>query len=68
MSLKRTFGNALRGLGQFLAAESNNRIHIPAGVLVIGAGIYFQIAAMEWLMIAVANGMVFNTEAINVAL
>ncbi|MFP4621079.1 MAG: diacylglycerol kinase family protein [Bacteroidales bacterium] len=68
MGLKRTFGNAFRGLGIFLSRESNNRIHLTVASLVIAAGIFFGIDATEWLFVVLSIGLVMTSEAFNFAL
>ncbi|MGM0532102.1 MAG: diacylglycerol kinase family protein [Bacteroidota bacterium] len=65
MSLKKTFGNALRGLWIYISGESNNRIHLPAAALVIAAGIIFNINPLEWLFLFFSIGLVLTTEAFN---
>ena len=68
MSLKKTFGNALRGLWLYISGETNNRVHLSAVVLVIAAGIIFHINVVEWLFLVVAIGLVLTSEAFNFSL
>jgi diacylglycerol kinase len=59
---------AVQGLTTLVRSENNARIHALAVLVVIGAGIYFQITARDWLWIALAITLVFTTEAVNTAL
>ena|SRR6056297_2006780 len=68
MSLKKTFGNALRGLWLYISGETNNRIHLPAAALVIAAGIFFSIDPVEWLFLLFSIGLVLTSEAFNFTL
>ena len=68
MSLKKTFGNAFRGVWIYITGESNNRIHLPAVALVIVAGIFFSIDPVEWLFLLFSIGLVLTSEAFNFTL
>jgi 2-amino-4-hydroxy-6-hydroxymethyldihydropteridine diphosphokinase len=60
-----SFGHAFNGLKVLLRNEHNARIHILASILVIGAGIFFKISAIEWMLIIIAIGVVFICEIFN---
>ncbi|HEX5100659.1 MAG TPA: diacylglycerol kinase family protein [Polyangiaceae bacterium] len=62
----RSFGHALRGLVR-LTRETNARIHALATVVVLWAGYFLQLAALEWALIAFAIGLVLSAEALNTA-
>lgn len=60
-----SFGYAFNGLKILFRNEHNARIHILASILVIGAGIFFKISPIEWMLIFLAIGIVFICEIFN---
>ena len=66
--LFNSFRNGFRGIGQTILSEPNFRIHLLATVVAVGLGYYFRLTTTEWLMIALAIGMVLAAEAFNTAL
>lgn len=60
-----SFKNAFRGLYVLFKEERNARIHLIATIIVIFAGIYFNINRIEWCFIVIAIGLVLIFEAIN---
>lgn len=63
-----SFKNAFRGVYFLFRHERNAQIHLLATAVVIGAGLYYQISATEWFMVALAITLVIITEAINTAI
>ena len=63
----RSFGHAFRGLKVLLQTQQNARIHAVATMLVVAAGAWLRISAMEWALIALAVVCVWATEALNTA-
>lgn len=63
-----SFFDAFRGLYVFAKTTGKLYVHIPAGVLAILLGFYFNISSIEWLAIIFAIGLVFVTEALNTAI
>ena len=63
-----SFTHAGRGIVIFIKSTHNAWIHIAIFVLVILAGLFFQITKTEWLFILIVSGMVFISEAFNTAL
>ncbi len=45
--------------------EANFRIHVVATIIVIAAGLFFQLSITEWLTIIIAIGLVLLTELLN---
>ena len=68
LRLMRSFSFALAGLRNCFTKEANFKIHIGCTVLVIIAGIYFNINTVEWLLILLCIGSVLSMEMINTAI
>jgi diacylglycerol kinase len=64
----RSVGFALEGIVSLIKSENNARIHFLATVLVIIAGVYFQISSNDWLWIALAITLVWLAEAFNTSI
>jgi diacylglycerol kinase (ATP) len=64
----KSFTHAFRGIGILLKTTHNAWIHCAVFVVVVVAGVYFNIAAIEWALLFLASGLVFVTEAINTAI
>lgn len=64
----RSFGHAFRGLGYVLRTQPHARLHALATLLVLGAGCWLDISRGEWLLLALAIGLVWMAEAFNTAL
>ena len=63
-----SFTHAGRGLYIFIKSTHNAWVHAIVFVLVIVAGVFFQITKIEWLLILIVSGMVFISEAFNTAI
>ena len=61
----RSFHFAFQGIGYALRTQRNARVHVVVACLVIAAGIYFRISAVEWAILALTIGFVFSAEMIN---
>jgi diacylglycerol kinase len=61
----RSFQFALQGIAYALRTQRNARVHAVAACLVIAAGIYFHISAVEWAILALTIGTVLSAEMIN---
>jgi diacylglycerol kinase (ATP) len=64
----RSFGYAIKGLKEFFSTQLNAWIEIAASLVVIIAGIYFDISANEWLAVIYCIGLVFTAEIINTSI
>lgn len=64
----KSFAYAFNGFKILLKEEHNARIHVAATIVTIVAGIYFDIAAIEWMIILLCIGAVFALEIINSAI
>jgi len=66
--LLKSFGYAFNGLFVLIKEERNAKIHLIAAILILIAGLFFSISAIEWLFIVLAIAIVFITEAINTSI
>ncbi|MBI2613114.1 diacylglycerol kinase family protein [Candidatus Kaiserbacteria bacterium] len=62
------FAEALTGIGIAFREESNFKIQIGLGILVLAAGWFFRISPVEWLIVIVCIGFVLSAEVFNTAL
>ena len=60
--------HALKGIYTFFSEGHNAKIQFAAAILVIIAGIYFELNSSEWLWIALAIALVFIAEMINTSI
>lgn len=67
-SFFKAFKYAANGVIYFLLRERNAGFHLLSTILVVSAGIYFHLAATEWLFILSAVTAVWVTEMINTAI
>lgn len=65
--LIRSFRFAFAGIGQVFRSEQNMRVHVLVALLVMGAGVFFQISTAEWLAVVLCIGSVMAAETINSA-
>jgi diacylglycerol kinase len=64
----RSFRYAGRGLRILLTSQHNAWIHAGATLVVVAAGLGFEIGRNEWLALILAMVAVWTTEAMNTAL
>lgn len=62
------FFYALKGIGVAIKEQLNLKIHLLALVVVIVAGIFFDLVAIEWAVIFLTFGLVIATEMVNTAI
>lgn len=62
-----SFRHAFRGLRLLIATQHNARLHLAATLIVVGAGLVFQITRFEWMLLVFAIGLVWAIEAMNTA-
>lgn len=62
------FRYAINGLITAFTSELNLKIHAIATLLVLLAGWYFEITAIEWVVVVLAIGLVISSEMINTAI
>ncbi|MBF0699896.1 diacylglycerol kinase family protein [Streptococcus danieliae] len=59
---------ALTGIITAFKEEANMRKHLVSGILVIVAGLIFQVSAIEWLFLLLSVFMVITLEIVNSAI
>lgn len=65
---RRSFGYAFKGILQVFIYENNAHVHLVATILVVMAGLFFDVTRAEWLWIILAIALVWITESINTAI
>jgi undecaprenol kinase len=63
-----SFGFAFAGIWKAIETSRNLKIHLSATILVILAGLIFQVTATEWLILFLLIGLVISTEIMNSAI
>ena len=63
-----SFKYAFKGITSLFQSEANAKIHLLAAILVVIAGIYFQISLVEWMICTLCIVAVFSAEAFNTAI
>ncbi len=66
-SLLKSFYHAGIGIYSAFLSERNMKIHVSVMLLVILAGIYFQISFQEWMICIILFGVVISAEIMNTA-
>jgi undecaprenol kinase/diacylglycerol kinase (ATP) len=68
MRVIKSFGWAFNGLKDCLLHEKNFRIQYVIALLVIIAGLFFSLAATEWMILLLCFAVVLSFEIINSAI
>ncbi|WP_437205291.1 diacylglycerol kinase family protein [Planctomicrobium sp. SH664] len=68
ISLFRSFYVAGTGLLEAVASQRSLKLHLSAGVIVIGCGLWLQVSPVEWALIALCVGIMFTVELLNTAI
>lgn len=64
----RSFGYAWKGIISCVGKEQNLSFHLIATMLVVGAGFFFGITRMEWIVVVGCIGLVIAAELFNSAI
>ena len=64
----KSVGYALQGIYTAVAAQRNLKIQLSIALVVVAAGVYFDISATEWCIILLTIGMVIGLEMVNTAI
>ena len=64
----KSFGFAFNGLKILILEEHNSWIHILVATIVVIAGYFYQLSALEWIAIVFAIGLVIALEIFNSAI
>lgn len=65
---KRSFGYAFKGVAILFRSQAHAKIHLAATLMVISAGLFFEIRFPEWALLALAITIVWVAEGINTAI
>lgn len=66
--LLKSFCCAFNGTGILFARERNAQIHLVIFCVVVAAGFFFSLTALEWMIIVIVSGLVFAAEAMNTSI
>jgi undecaprenol kinase len=66
--LLRSFKYAFSGLHSATQTETNWKLGIIEAIIVILAGIYFQISKLDWILVILIIGIVLSAELCNSAI
>jgi diacylglycerol kinase (ATP) len=66
--LIKSFGYAWTGILIAAREQLNIKIHLLAVVIVVIAGLFFQVTTYEWCLIVICFGMVLTAELFNSAI
>ncbi|KUO51481.1 MAG: diacylglycerol kinase [Desulfitibacter sp. BRH_c19] len=66
--LALSFYFAISGIRYAVKTQRNMKIHIFALILVIGAGLWLDLSAIEWSIVLVMAGLVIISEMLNTAI
>ncbi len=67
LKMLRSFRYAFAGL-RFLMEENNARFHVFVVIIVLSAGFYLKLSAIEWTIIITQIGLVLMVETLNTAI
>lgn len=65
--INKSFGYAFEGIFTCISKERNMKIHCVAAILVVAAGTFLHISAMEWCICLILFGLVMALELVNTA-
>lgn len=63
----KSLGFALKGAIKLITTEHSIMVQFSIGILMVVAGIYFDISATEWMFQTLAIGLVLAIEGLNTA-
>ena len=67
-NLLKSFRAAFRGIILVIKNERNIRIHFSIAILVIVAGVLFEISSIKWMVVLLLFAVVISTEMFNSAI
>ena len=62
------FSNAMKGILTAVAGQMNLKVQLIIALLVVAAGFYFEITALEWCVLLLIIGVVLALEMMNTAI
>lgn len=63
----KSVGYAFKGAMKLITTEHSVMVQVSIGIMMIAAGIYFEISATEWMFQTLAIGLVLCIEGLNTA-
>lgn len=63
----RSFTYAIAGIVSAVH-ERNMKVHLLASIVVLSAGVFFQISKFEWMIVLMLTAMVISAEMVNTAI
>lgn len=63
-----SFKFAFEGIRDAVKTEPNLKFHLAFASIVIGAGFFFQISPLDWILIIIMTGLVLSLEMTNTAI
>ncbi|PKG21786.1 diacylglycerol kinase [Niallia nealsonii] len=67
-NLFSSFRFALSGIVRAVKKERNLKFHLIISSIIIFLGFYYQVSAVNWMMLAIAMGLVITMEMMNTAI
>jgi diacylglycerol kinase (ATP) len=67
-SLIESFNNAINGIISTFRSERNMKIHIAAGVLVLGLSLFYDLTRLEFIIVCITIALVIICELFNTAI
>ena len=64
----KSIGYALKGMCILIRTENSIKVQCALSIIIILAGIYFQISKVEWMLQTFVIGLVLVTETLNTAI
>lgn len=64
----QSFAHAFAGVFVLMKTQANAWIHLLATIVVVSAGIAFEVSRLEWCVLVLSMAMVWVAEAINTAI
>ncbi|MCS7091796.1 MAG: diacylglycerol kinase family protein [Patescibacteria group bacterium] len=61
----KSFGYALEGIKTAMKNEPNFRIHLAIALIILSAGFFFNLSAIEWIILAFTIFYVITMELLN---
>lgn len=58
----------MNGVWVLLSTQAHARIHLLATLVVVAAGVYFEVPRTDWALLALAMAAVWVAEAVNTAI
>jgi diacylglycerol kinase len=67
LSVIRSFGYALSGIGRLVRQQRNAQIHVALTLLILAISLLWRLSRIEWLILILTIALVLSMEALNTA-